>query len=1182
MARESCFPDKSWWYELRIAFIPVLVFCLALLVSGIPVNAQVVYGVNGTVTDSSGAVIPGAKITVTNNSTGIVSHAVSSGAGAYTVILSIPGSYSVAVSAEGFKETVETSVTVEVGKFSTVTTVMTPGASSQTIEVSGQQIALNTADPGIGTTIEPELVDAAPIEVSGGPRQINSFVLQTPGTGAPGNIGAEGGSLNINGGVTAESNYYYDGIPVSEPESSTYSEVGNAFPPYEMVNEFRVTSSTFSAQYGLAQGVITYKMASGSNRFHADSFEILRNSLFDSDGFFPSSFNADGKPQAPINHQNDFGFTGSGPVKIPRLYDGKDRTFFLFSLDWYGQNQAQTAFGTVPTAAEKTGDFSNYVDSSGNQIPIYDPQTGQPFPNNMIPQGRISALSNSLLPLIPNPDRAGTVFGQQQNRTPAIASLTDLTHLWGFTIDHNLTKSQSLHFSMWHSYANSPGSGTNIVPVNNDLQSGSNNSTTGTGYLLNYVHTITPNLVVTAGVLKIDLNYGITDALLGDTFPGVINSTSFPGISFDGQNVISSWGTSETSVSTRQIDLSFVNNWLWIKGRHNINIGGEVRRTYENSVDCSECGTQLTFSQRTTSTPDAGDPNFGSYGSSFASFLLGQVDSVDREYAQQTRLRNLAISPYVEDNYKVNSRLTVNAGLRWDLMVPFNALDNNIVFADFTAPNLAAGGLPGTVTKYGVCTGCTGNNRADIHWKDFGPRLGFSYMANQKTVVQGGFYLAYLQGGAYSFGTTRVAQQYTGLLAGSFTSGSTGTSNPGFGDWDARSVPNPQPTPFSPSLGDGNLVRQLDPKTAGIAPYTQSWNIDVQRQLPWDMFMMVAYVGNRDIHLPSSLNQPNQLNPKYLSYGNLLGELVTSPDAISAGIKIPYPNFLNDFGSNAVVEQALLPFPQYSGTDNHFDQTGSSFYNAIEVQVEKRFTNNVSFLANLTVGRNTSNVDYGVTLQQNNPENTFDQKLDWSASLLDQKYAAKFMATYKLPFGHGQRFLNTRGFLDELIGGWQVAGIMDYYAGNPIGISQNNVVLLATNTNGDGVNRPNVVAGVKRQTYSYNRTRDYFAGKSIAQPTQFSTNAFTPSPEFGLGNAARNYTSILSAPLKMEDFDAMKSFHLAERVTATLRVDYFNAFNRTQFQNPDNDIDDTTFGMVTKQSSQITNRQGQATFRVQF
>ncbi len=1181
--RKLCGNNGCRQHRAGVAFLPVVIFCLALLVPSMHLNAQVQTGINGTVVDVKGAVIPKANVTVTDNATGIVSRAVTSTAGTFTVIVLNPGHYSVAVEAKGFKQSVQTDVTVEISKFSAVAFTMVPGATSQSVKVTGQEISLNTTDPEIGTTLEPALYQAAPNEINGGPRQISQFELQAVGTSAP-TIGAEVGSLVINGGITDVSSYpYYNGIPIEQPVS----------PPYEMVNEFRVASSTFSAQYGLEQGAITYNMASGTNQLHGDVFDILRNSFFDSDGFFPVNFNAAGKPEPPTNHQNDLGFTVGGPIMISKLYDGRNRTFFLFSLDWYGQRQAQFQFGTVPSTAEKNGDFSNYVDANGNQIPIYDPQTGQPFPGNIIPKNRFSPLSSSILPLIPPKNRTGIVFDQQDNEMPAIPSVTDYTHLWGFSLDHNLTKSQILHFSMFMDMNGAPSVGANIVPFSNPLQSGNSNTNVGSGYVLNYVNNINPNLVVTAGVARMDNNSNGSDATLkGANFAGVISGTAFPNITFDGQNPMSYWGNGTTFVTNRQIGVSFVNNWLWTTGRHTFNIGAELRRAYNDRINCQGCNAEFNFSQRTTSTPNPSDPNFGTYGSSFASFLLGEVDNGFRTYSEEARLRNLDFSPYIEDDYKASNRLTVNAGLRWDVMVPANAVNNNIVFANLSMPNIAAGGLLGAATKYGNCeVGCSGTDRADIHWGNFGPRFGFSYMVNDKTVVQGGYYLAYIRGGAYGFNDSRFAQTYTSLLAGSFTANSTGTSTPGYGDWDTRPMPSPPATPFSPAMGNGNFIHMLDPKKAGIAPYNQSWNANLQRQLPWDMYLTVAYVGNRDIHLPSSLNQPDQLNPAYLALGNLLSQPIGPASAAAVAAAMPgtvinpagpYPNFINDFGGNAIVQQALLPYPQFSGLSNHFDQSGSSFYNALEAQAEKRFTNGFSYLASLTVSRNMSNVDYGLTIQQNNPENTYDQKLEWAPSSLNQAYATKFVWTYDLPVGKGQKYLNSKGLLAQVLGGWQVAGIMNYWAGHPFGLSQNNVVLMATSASGDGVNRPNVVPGQKRQTYSYNRTMDYFMGKTTAQPVQVNTSAFVKSPHFGLGNAHRNYASMTTMPYRMEDFDAMKYFHITDKIMATLRVDYFNAFNRTQLTPPDNDIDDSTFGMVTSQSSQSSNRQGQATFRIEF
>jgi hypothetical protein len=402
-------------------------------------------------------------------------------------------------------------------------------------------------------------------------------------------------------------------------------------------------------------------------------------------------------------------------------------------------------------------------------------------------------------------------------------------------------------------------------------------------------------------------------------------------------------------------------------------------------------------------------------------------------------------------------------------------------------------------------------------------------------------------------------------------------------------MPDPPPTPFSPTMANGGFLRLIDPQKAGLAPYTQQWNLTLPRQLPWQQFLTVAYIGNRILHLPSSLNQPHQLTPADLKYGPFLGDMINTPGLAqqlqAAGlppVPVPYPNFINDFGGSAIVQQALLPYPQFSGLSNHFDQAATTFYNALEVQAEKRFTSGISYLASLTMARNMANADYGITVTDNNPENTYNQALEWSPSTTDQKYLAKFDWTYQLPIGVGQKYLHSRGLVDKVLGGWQVAGIMNYFGGSPNGLSENNVVLMATSASGDGVNRPNIVPGVKRKTFNYNLTREYFTGQLATQPVQFTTNAFTPSCQYCLGNTKRNYGSIRTPPLRIEDFDAMKYFHITDGVVLTLRVDYFNAFNRTQLQAPDNNISDSTFGMITNSSSQISNRQGQATFRIEF
>lgn len=1191
------------------ALMAIMVLCSMFFTAATSLRSQVAYGVNGTVTDSSGAAVPGAQIVLRDVATGVVTNATSSPAGAFTIVLANPGVYSATISAPGFKEFVENNVVVEVGTFATVSAKLDLGAASETVQVTGQDIALNTADPGIGTTIEPALVSAAPIEVNGGPRSIDAFVLQTPGTGSvpsAAGTGIEGSALNINGGITAETNYYYNGIPITEPFTANVSESGNAYPAYEMVSEAHVASATFSAQYGLAAGVVTYKMAGGTNTYHGDAFYITRNNFFDSVGFFNGpAWGGSGK--APTNHQNNYGFTVSGPASIPHLYNGKDRTFFLFTLDWYRQHGAQTAFHTLPTAAELNGDFSNFLDADGNVLKIYDPATGQQFQCNgnlnVICPGRFSTVSKSLLPLLqpssPLRTGTGTYNGEVDNEAPYVTSTTDYNHNWGFTVDHNLSASQNIHFSLWNQNVNSPSPGNNLFPNSNELSSAEVSQTSGRGYLLNYIKMVSPNLVVTVGVNKTDIYYNNHVVNQSANFPAITDAVSFPGINFDGTFPITDWGNHSNRNSTRRYDNAVVNNWLWTKGKHTFNIGGEFRRTLEDSIICRKCGGDFNFSHLQTADPT--NPASDATGNSFASFLLGEVASADRSWALPADLRNVAVSTYIQDDFKFSPRLTINAGLRWDIPVPFTETENNITFADFKMPNIGADNLPGALTKLGSCAvGCSGVNRAAIHWRDLGPRLGFSYQVNSKTVVQGGYYVAFMGGGAYAFGLSRVAQDYTNVLAGTYNSPSNpGSTAPGFGDWDTNQINNPQQLPFTTTLGNGQQVEQMDPKKSGISPYTQSWSFDIQRELPGNLFLMLAYIGNRDIHLPSSLNQPNELNPSYLALGNVLTDTVNQlnpgdpnydPAAVAAGIKIPYTNFVNDFGGDPTqipIIQAMLPYPQFGGTDNHFDQAGTSFYRSFQGQLEKRFTHGLSFLSSLTLAQNWSDVDFGVTLQQNNAQNPMNQKAEWSVSSLNQKWNDKNMFTYALPIGSGQRFLNQKGLADEILGGWQVAGIMDYSTGNPLGIYENtNNVVMSTNYNGDAQPRPNIVPGQARKTYSYSRTRDYFVGKTPAQPVQFNTNAYSLAPQFTFGDAARNYAGITAPPNLMEDFDAMKTFRIGERVKATLRVDYFNAFNRTQFgsERPpvDNTIEDSTFGMVQGTLSNIINRQGQATLRVTF
>jgi hypothetical protein len=1091
------------------------------------------------------------------------------------------------VEKSGFKKSVQNHVNVEVTVTATINVELSNGAVTDTVEVEANQITLNTTQPQIGSTVEPVVVKALPAQVSGRGRQIDSLQFLAPGTTG------SAFSHRISGGVDFEQEILYNGIPAPQPETEGYTT--NFNPPYEMVSEFRVERSTFSAQYGLGQGALTYQMASGTNRYHGDLFEINRNSFFDSAGFFNNKFHSS-TPGVPTDHENNYGFTIGGPISIPKLYNGKDRTFGHYSQEWYKQNSEDTDVSTVPTALEKTGDFSDFVDgATGKLIPIFDPLTGQQFQYhgklNAIDPARFSPTSANLLQYIPNPDRPGSGIGgldSNKSFTPFINP--HIQHVWGFTIDQVINQQQSIHYSQWrNSFSNYSFDNPPLVVAPNPLNSMKYEPALGSGFLLTYNNTLSPNLIMTAGIGWIgEINNQFNQTNFKS--PQIQDSVIPPYIVWDGQHELTKWGTQGSWLQSinRKLGIAIENNYLYTHGRHTFNFGIDIRRSYQDDNEDQTAGGQFNFSHNTTADP----ANPGTTGSAFASFLLGQVDAANRSNSQELRLRNLAISPYIQDDIKLSPKLTLNVGLRWDIQVPFTENNNLIVFFDPTTKNPAAGNRLGAATQFGNCPGCAGFTRADIHWSHFGPRLGFAYQLNPKTVVQAGFSVAFLNGGAYEYGTSKTAVNYGNLLVGSFTRLSSGGVAPAYGSWDTSALPNPPATPFSPSLGVGTQIDAFS-KNDGFAPYSQQWNVNVQRELPWNTFWQVAWVGDRVIHLPSQLNAPNQLDPKYLGqYGNVLStcgsnstphsvlqDTFDSGCAQTDGFTSPYSNFATNFGGGSSVSQSLTPYPQYTKIFNNFEGSGTTYYQSLQTQVEKRFTNGLSFLAGYTLSRMYDNTSSGFSSFANGGLNKYNQRPEWAVSNNSPPTTLKLSGTYELPIGPGKAYLNNKGVTGQIAGGWQVGWILDYEAGVPFGATES----LTPYPN--ATNRPDRVSSVKLKTASYSKVADQFSGKITAAQI-FDPGAFVETPQYVLGNSVRNYNEMRYPANYNESVNARKHFYFGERFQGILQVDYFNVLNRTIFQNPDNNRSNGTFGQVTTQggNSQISpnNRQGQVQFRLEF
>jgi len=785
-------------------------------------------------------------------------------------------------------------------------------------------------------------------------------------------------------------------------------------------------------------------------------------------------------------------------------------------------------------------------------------------------------LSSTLLQYIPASNTTGTNFGMDSNMNPVIPSVPNQNQAWGVTINHQLSQSQNVSFTWWRNhYYVTQEENAPIVPATNPLTGQEGLTDNANVWLANYSKVVHPNLVMTAGFSAQNKFQNNQNSDGPVSFPGIVNGSTMPYISFNGQNAPTNWGNSNSSIVRYYADNigeNGFNNWMWNKGRNTFNFGGEYHHYWEYSSN-NYSGGHFSFSQAETSIPNTANSNFSQYGSSFASFLLGLPDSATRTSTAVTAAQTNSISAYFQDDFKLTNKVTLNVGMRYDLMMPYTLTQNNNVFLAPTTPNPSAGNLPGAATEYGNCTGCAGYNQIAIHKGYFGPRVGFAYSIDKNTVVQGGYTITYLgYGGAYGQGEglSGGPNNMAGLLGGSYTVSSTGGYTSAYGQWDnpatstANPIPAVSPTPFGPGLGIAQTIYYLDYAHNGEAPLLQMWTISVQRQLPWRTMLTVDYTGNRVTHLSGYTRNPiEQPNPSVLQYGSVLTANINSAAAIAAGFTAPYASFAAQFGGSATVYQSLKPFPQYSAVSRAWDQAGTTYFSAIQFQADKHLSNNINFLANIELPRLYDNLVTTV--------NKYNQQSDWGEDTTGS-FESKAAVLYELPFGTGQRFLN-KGQTGKWVGGWQVSAILTYNNSQPLAITQTGESLM------NGTNRPNFNPSVPLWSGNYSQIPLYFEGK-IAVPQLFSTGAWSNTgSQYVLGNARRNYNQVRGPWYPVENLSAKKLFHITEGTSFTVRMDYFNAFNRVQAPFPTTTLGSSNFGEVTSKFT-ATNREGQieATF----
>jgi hypothetical protein len=1111
-----------------------VVFCV--LVVGCVFAQNNAGTIQGTVTDSSGAVVPGAKITVKNMDTGATVTSTSTGAGLYSASNLAPGRYSVTVEAAGMRRFSQDGVTVRTSTTTTVDVQTQVGEVANAITVTADAVQLETATSDLGVNVEPTLVQNLPLEVSGTIRNPVQFITLVPGfTGSVGNDPGSNSTddFKVNGGQEGGTDILVDGLSISLVSPNTQWNKGVST---EAVQEFKVLQSNFSPEFGESgDGIVSLTLRSGTNKYHGSVYDFLRNKSLDANSWT----NNHAGIERSVDTQNDFGASFGGPVRIPRLYNGRDKTFFFFSYEGFRFKNGGSSVASLPPSAFRNGDFSALL---ANGVQLYDPTTHAAIPGNILsndPNYQASSVITKAFSFLPDTN------GSLENNVVNQSISTTTANLFDVKVDQTISNNQQLSVGYDVDHTNTGGTSSlgpifgSHTPQNTHYFRISDNYTFSSTVMNRFLAGFSRRFreEVSNGV-----NAGYPDQI---GLTGVSNTT-FPCIIFNGSpyhDTFNNCGDSQFADNVYQ----FADSVSWQHGKHLFKFGGEARLLQFNVRRLTTSSGEFDFDAAETSLNGVG-------GDPVASALFGLVHQGVLNYGSTSGVRYKDFAMYAQDNYRIAPKLTLNYGLRYDVDIPATEAQDRFSMVDPTLANPDAGGIPGAYTYFGSGTGRNGQTRPqDIYTKAFGPRIGFAYSISDKTVIRAGYGIFYepLKEGSFA--------DQDGL--GFFNKETLTTANGAPFQIDSG-FPHflPASGPFTPGGQNGNAGVIYVPSNSGRPADIQSWHVDVQQQVTKNMMASVSYVGSKGTHLPALNIIPNQVNPAYLSLGaDLLQPITcltdgTCPAAAAAGVTLPYSGF------SGSVAQALRPFPQYGNfnqEDNSFtpDRSGNSTYHAMDVQVNERLASGLSFLVSYTVSKNLTDADSAgpgvagfIGTNSYIGQNSYDRKKEKAVSELDvpQSLVASFF--YELPFGHGKKYLGGGpGVVSRVLSGWSVSGILSYKSGQPTEVygpctanSAENVLFAACNFT--GIARVNVIPGVAQT----NKSSDFNPNTT----SFFNAAAFSLPADFTFGNEGRSLPAARNFGVKNEDFTIGKKTRIAEGSFIDFKASFFNAFNRHIFQAP--------------------------------
>jgi hypothetical protein len=1152
--------------------------------------------IQGTITDPTGAVIANAVVTAEQVSTSVKTTQKTTGAGFFSISGLTPGEYTVTVQAKGFQTFVQNNITLDALQVLGLNPKLTLGSSAETVTVSTAPPQLDTTNGTLGNTIENETYEALPLNMGGAPRDPTAFVFLTPGV-----AGASSPYGSFNGGQGYHNEVYIDGLPTTNAAAAGGGNTASVVRglSVDAIDQFQVqTSGTSAAMQG--QGVENYTLKSGTNVYHGRLFEYFRNTVLDTWGFFSkASINpATGFATKPVERQNEFGGTLGGPIRIPHLFDGRDKLFFFVSYD--GQRYlkgANPSFLSVPTAAQRVGDFS----AAGNQ-PIYDPNTTvcNASGTSCTRTQFVSDISNPGIPLgtknvIPQ-SRLSPQMLYYQNLIP-LPSNTNLTnnYLAGFNTGFNYYKysakvdyvlsprdRMSFIFATGHRAANPPccdGSGL-PPPFTNTV---GNFQTYPTG-IIEETHIFTDRLVnqFKYGVIRSagystnpaedSPNFAATAAGITNVLPGQA-SMAAPRMGFSGNNAPTSLGG--TANSNNQANSEYGDSFIvfdslqYIRGRHSMNFGADYDWLEDNDTALST-GTYLNLNYAPAETANftANTVNpITTTGLGYASYLIGNVDNysqVDNRLSLTTGARFYAFSPYFQDDYKVNQKLTVNLGIRWDLWSSFREVQNRLSFLDPKSINPITG-TPGILTFAGSGPGtCNCTRASQIPYKNFSPHVGFAYAFTSKTVVRGSFDLAFARdGGVGGRGSARQGASQLGFNSNNTFVSPNGysaalvlnSSNSALASVAVPTQTNTFGTGYTTTPGftaAGQGIAYVDPYLSKRAPYYINYNFGIQQELSPQLTFSLDYSGSGGRFLATgagNYGNSDQLNPIY----NVLGSLLSSPaspanvakaQAILPSYQLPFPNF----NPTQTIGQSLRPFPQYNGLTDAYGDFGRSSYNSMIAVLNQRTRHGLSYTFNYTWSKLFDNTGTGRTSYP-----AFDPGRERSLSLYNHTHNISSYFHYAEPFGHGHHFT------DVFIRGYEVSGVYTFVSGTPLAITSTGCVVFASGTCEPNLN-PNF-SGQARINGEYGH------GKTVAQlatTPYLNAAAFSSPAAYTFGNAPRTAPYGLTGPGGYNfNMSLRRSFGIYKDLKLALQIDAINLTNHTVFSNPAVGVSSGTFGTIT-------------------